>query len=93
MLQSANVAGSTSYQEVIDRVKAHAKDVKAGAWILGRGWDQTRWASKEFPTHEQLSRAFPDNPVVLARIDGHAVLANAKAMELAHVTSTTAEPS
>jgi predicted amidohydrolase YtcJ len=93
MLQSANVAGSTSYQEVIDRVKARAKDVKPGAWIIGRGWDQTRWSSKEFPTHELLSRAFPDNPVMLERIDGHAVLANAKAMELARVTATTAEPS
>jgi predicted amidohydrolase YtcJ len=93
MLQTANVAGANSYQEVIDRVRAHAKAVKPGVWILGRGWDQTRWPSKEFPTHEELSRAFPDNPVVLARIDGHAVLANAKAMELAHVTSITAEPS
>jgi predicted amidohydrolase YtcJ len=92
MLQSANVAGSTSYHEVIDRVRAHARNVKPGAWIHGRGWDQTRWASNEFPTHEELSRAFPDNPVVLERIDGHAVLANARAMELAHVTSATAEP-
>ena len=90
MLQRANVAGATSYQEVIDRVKAHAGDVKPGVWILGRGWDQTRWASKEFPTHELLSRAFPDNPVVLERIDGHAVLANAKAMELAKITRSTA---
>src|SRR6267378_6522956 len=81
MLQTANVAGANSYQEVIDRVRAHAKAVKPGEWILGRGWDQTRWPSKEFPTHEELSRAFPDNPVVLERIDGHAVLANAKAME------------
>jgi predicted amidohydrolase YtcJ len=93
MLQSANVAGSASYQEVVDRVKARAKDVKPGVWIRGRGWDQTRWASKEFPTHELLSRTFPDNPVVLERIDGHAVLANAKAMELAHITAATAEPS
>ncbi|MEA2705271.1 MAG: hypothetical protein QOH22_59 [Gemmatimonadaceae bacterium] len=93
MLQSANVAGATSYQEVIDRVKARGRDAKPGAWIRGRGWDQTRWASKEFPTHELLSLAFPDNPVVLQRVDGHAVLANAKAMELAHVTAATAEPS
>ena len=93
MLQSANVAGSTSYQEVVDRVKAHSRNVKPGEWIRGRGWDQTRWASKEFPTHELLSRAFPDNPVVLERIDGHALLANAKAMELARITSGTAEPS
>ncbi|HVS59713.1 MAG TPA: amidohydrolase, partial [Gemmatimonadaceae bacterium] len=93
MLRRVNLAGSMSYQEVIDHVRAWAKDVKPGEWILGRGWDQTRWASKEFPTHEALSRAFPNNPVVLTRIDGHALLANAKAMELAGIMPATAEPS
>ena len=93
MLQRVSLAGSASYEEVIDRVKAWAKDVPPGKWILGRGWDQNRWPTKEFPTHEALSRAFPNNPVVLTRIDGHALLANAKAMELAHVTATTADPS
>ena len=93
MLRQVNLAGATSYQEVIDRVRASAKDVKSGEWILGRGWDQNRWVSKEFPTHGALSRAFPNNPVVLDRIDGHALLVNAKAMELAHITPTIAEPS
>jgi predicted amidohydrolase YtcJ len=93
MLQRVNLAGSTSYDEVIARVKAWAKDVKPGVWIQGRGWDQNRWVTKEFPTHEALSRAFPNNPVVLGRIDGHALLANAKAMELAHVTAATRDPS
>ncbi|HEX9084871.1 MAG TPA: amidohydrolase [Gemmatimonadaceae bacterium] len=93
MLQRANVAGSTSYDEVISRVKAWAKDAKPGAWIQGRGWDQNLWPTREFPTHEKLTRAFPNNPVVLTRIDGHALLANAKAMELAHVTAATADPS
>ncbi|MDQ6768575.1 MAG: amidohydrolase [Gemmatimonadota bacterium] len=92
-LESPNVVGSTSYAEVIDRVRAWARNVKPGEWIVGGGWDQTRWANQEFPTHEELSRAFPNNPVVLERIDGHARLANAKAMELAHITSATAEPS
>lgn len=93
MLQRVNLAGSTSYDEVIARVKEWAKDVKPGVWIQGRGWDQNRWVTKEFPNHEALSRAFPDNPVVLGRIDGHALLANAKAMELAHVTAATRDPS
>jgi predicted amidohydrolase YtcJ len=92
MLQRVNLAGSTSYDEVIARVKAWAKDVKPGEWIQGRGWDQNRWPVKEFPTHEALSRAFPNNPVVLDRIDGHALLANARAMELAHVTAATRDP-
>jgi len=92
-LQRVNLVGSSSYDQVIDRVKAWAKDVKPGVWIQGRGWDQNLWPAKQFPTHEALSRAFPNNPVVLTRIDGHALVANAKAMELSHVTATTADPS
>jgi predicted amidohydrolase YtcJ len=92
-LRRVNLAGSTSYEEVVDKVKAWAKDVKPGEWIQGRGWDQNRWPVKEFPTHEALSHAFPNNPVVLERIDGHAVLANQRAMELAHVSAATADPS
>ena len=92
MLRRVNLAGSTSYDEVIERVKAFSKDAKAGEWIVGRGWDQNRWPSKEFPTHDALSRAFPNNPVVLERVDGHAVLANAKAMERAGVSSASADP-
>jgi predicted amidohydrolase YtcJ len=91
-LRRVNLAGSTSYDEVIARVQAWAKDVTPGEWILGRGWDQTRWPGREFPTHEALSRAFPNNPVVLDRIDGHAILANAKAMDLAGVTAATTDP-
>jgi predicted amidohydrolase YtcJ len=91
-LRRANLAGATSYDEVIGRVRAFAKDVKPGEWILGRGWDQNRWPSKEFPTHEKLSKAFPNNPVVLKRIDGHALLANAKALELARVSAATSDP-
>jgi predicted amidohydrolase YtcJ len=91
-LRRVNLAGSASYDEVIARVKAWAKDVTPGEWVLGRGWDQTRWPGREFPTHEALSRAFPNNPVVLDRIDGHAILANAKAMELAGVTAASTDP-
>jgi predicted amidohydrolase YtcJ len=92
MLRRVNLAGSTSYEEVIARVKAFSKDVKPGEWILGRGWDQNRWPSKEFPTHDALSAAFPNNPVVLERVDGHASLANAKAMEIARVSAATPDP-
>jgi predicted amidohydrolase YtcJ len=92
-LRRANLAGSASYEEVISRVQAWAKNVKPGEWIQGRGWDQNRWPVKEFPTHDALSRAFPNNPVVLTRIDGHALLANARAMELARVNASTPDPS
>ncbi|MEO8578876.1 MAG: amidohydrolase [Gemmatimonadales bacterium] len=92
MLRRVNLAGSSSYDEVIARVKTFSKNVKPGEWILGRGWDQNRWTPKEFPAHDALSRAFPNNPVVLKRVDGHALLANARALELARVTAATADP-
>lgn len=91
-LGNVNVAGSTSYEDVVSRTVAHARNVPKGEWIVGRGWDQNRWAVKEFPTQAALSRALPENPVVLARIDGHAVLANARAMALAGVSSATKDP-
>jgi len=91
-LQRVNLAGSSSYDEVINRVQAFAKAARPGQWILGRGWDQNRWPVKEFPTHDALSRAFPNNPVVLTRIDGHALLANARAMQLARVGASTPDP-
>jgi len=92
-LQRVNLAGSTSYEDVVARVREWAKNVPSGQWILGRGWDQNRWPHKEFPTHDALTRAFPNNPVVLTRIDGHALLANARAMQLAGVTEATPDPS
>jgi Predicted metal-dependent hydrolase with the TIM-barrel fold len=91
-LATVNLAGSQSYEEVIARVVARADDVKPGEWIFGRGWDQNRWPVKQFPTHEALTKAFPNNPVVLTRIDGHALLANAMAMRAAKITAATPDP-
>jgi predicted amidohydrolase YtcJ len=91
-LRNVDLVGTRSYEEVIERVAARAREVPAGTWILGRGWDQNDWPEADFPTHEALSRAVPDHPVLLTRIDGHAVLANAKAMEIAGVTRAAQDP-
>jgi predicted amidohydrolase YtcJ len=91
-LRRANLTFAASYDEVIARVVVFGKEAKPGEWIQGRGWDQNLWPQKQFPTHEALSRAFPDNPVVLTRVDGHALLANQKAMELARVDASTPDP-
>jgi len=92
-LRNVQLAGSKTYEEVIARVVERAKTAKPGEWILGRGWDQNLWPDKKFPAHEALSRAVPDNPVVLTRIDGHALLANAMALKAASITSATRDPS
>jgi predicted amidohydrolase YtcJ len=92
-LRNVDLTGTRSYDEVVQRVAARAKDVAANQWILGRGWDQNRWGDTRFPTHEALSRAVPNNPVSLTRIDGHALLANAAALKAAGVTAATKDPS
>ena len=92
-LRTVDLVGTRSYDEVIARVVERAKTARPGEWIRGRGWDQNDWADTRFPTHAALSRAVPNNPVSLTRVDGHAALVNAKALELAQVTAATPDPS
>ncbi|HVS31925.1 MAG TPA: amidohydrolase [Thermoanaerobaculia bacterium] len=91
-LETVRLGETTSYEEVIERVRGRAITTAPGEWILGRGWDQNDWPVKEFPTSAALSAAVPDRPVVLNRVDGHAVLANEAAMRLAGITAATADP-
>jgi predicted amidohydrolase YtcJ len=91
-LANVNLADTRSYDEVIRRVVERLPGTAPGRWIQGRGWDQNKWGDTRFPTHEALSRATPNNPVALERIDGHAILANAAAMKAAGVTAATKDP-
>ena len=92
-LRTVPLYGAKSYDDVIARVVARAKGVPAGQWILGRGWDQNQWGDTRFPTHDALTRALPNNPVYLTRVDGHAGLANAAAMRAASVGAASKDPS
>ncbi len=91
-LEEVDLDGATSLDEVVARARQAAAKLPPGAWVLGRGWDQNLWADKSFPTNRSLSAAVPDHPVLLGRVDGHAVLANAAALAAAGVTRATAEP-
>jgi len=94
-LMSLNLMGTSSYQEVVEKVREAVAEAEPGEWILGRGWHQSKWGNtaevevKGFPTHHMLSEVSPDNPVVLRHASGHALLANAKAMEIANVGPAT----
>ena len=92
-LRNVDLVGTSSYDEVIQRVVARARQAQPGTWILGRGWDQNDWADTRFPTNDALSKAVPNNPVYLTRIDGHAALVNAAALKAAAVTAQTQDPS
>ena len=90
-LHEVDVAHLSSYDEVVRRTVAFAAS-SPDAWIIGDGWDQNLWPDRAFPTHPALSAALPDRPVVLNRVDGHALLANAKAMALAGVGAASTDP-
>lgn len=93
-----DLTGTKTYAEVVEKVGAAARDRKAGEWTFGRGWHEGKWseapvdAVRGFPRHDALSRVTPDNPVVLERADGHAVLVNARALEQMGITKGTAAP-
>ncbi|WP_343531744.1 amidohydrolase [Pedobacter sp.] len=84
-LNNANLTEAKSWEEVLTRLQEFASTHPEG-WLTGRGWDQNDWPEKQFPTKDKLDELFPDRPVLLTRIDGHAAIANQKALEAAGIT-------
>lgn len=83
-LREVDLVSTKSFNEVIDRLIDFSKNSKT-EWLVGRGWDQNDWRIKEFPNKDTLDKLFPNTPILLSRIDGHAALANQKALEMAGV--------
>lgn len=86
-----DLTGTTSFNDVVQKLVAYEQN-NTLSWIYARGWDQNDWVNKQFPTKDTLDKLFPDKPVILKRIDGHAVLANQKALDMAGITSETNIP-
>ena len=87
--QKADLQGTASWQEGLERIQIFARAHPEKTWVLGRGWDQNDWSEKELPDRKELDRLFPDRPVLLQRVDGHAAVANAAALRHAGITSAT----
>ncbi len=83
--------GTKSFEEIIEKISAYAPNAP-GEWIYGRGWDQNDWPGKQFPDKRRLDSLFPNRPVFLKRIDGHAALANQYALNLAGIHAGTKIP-
>jgi predicted amidohydrolase YtcJ len=91
-LEMLDLRGATSEAEIAGKVKAAAAKAAPGEWILGRGWDQNLWTTKQFPTAASITDAAPKNPVALTRIDGHASWVNRAAIDAADVNAGTKDP-
>jgi len=88
-LRSADLVGTASWPEVVGRLMAQRQQQPTSAWLTGRGWDQNDWPTQQFPTKDTLDALFPDVPVLITRVDGHAALVNQKALDLAGITART----
>ncbi len=84
-LFQVNLFGCNSWTEVLQRVQKFAAEHPDEKWIRGRGWDQNKFPGKQYPSNDSLNLLFPNTPVLLTRVDGHAAVANTKALELAKV--------
>lgn len=87
---TCDLVGTKSWEEVLEKVSEFSK--KEGShWVTGRGWDQNDWSNNNgaYPDNSKLNELFPDRPVILKRVDGHAAICNAKALELSGITKET----
>jgi len=93
-----NLMKTKNWDEIVAMVAEKVKDAQPGEWIDGRGWHQEKWDKplkrdvEGYPFHDDLSAISPDNPVLLRHASGHSAYANAKAMELAGITTETPAP-
>lgn len=87
-----DVAGAGSLDSTLQMIESYAAEYPNREWILGRGWNHTRWAINRFPTAEELDQVVKGRPVWLRRVDGHAGWANTRAMEIAGITKDTEDP-
>lgn len=91
-LLQVDLNGARSLDEALQRVAGKVREVSAGAWVTGRGWDHTLWSGKSFPARQDLDKAAPRNPAYFYRVDGHVVWANSAALLAAHITRETQNP-
>jgi predicted amidohydrolase YtcJ len=88
LMQYADLRGTTRPEEIYEIILAHHEKF-GGEWVLGRSWDQNDWQVAEFPDKTKLDELFPETPVYLVRVDGHAGWCNSKALEMAGITDET----
>jgi predicted amidohydrolase YtcJ len=91
-LLTADLTNTSSEQDAVARAQAFNSKNPTDGWLMGRGWNQELWDSKQFPNKESLDKAFSANPVSFGRVDGHAIWVNSKALALAGISSTTVAP-
>lgn len=98
VLTQLDLTKARNWPEIVKLVAEAAINANPGDWILGWGWHQDKWEKppspnvEGLPTHHDLSKVSPNNPVLLNHVSGHGIFVNEKALQLAGITTTTANP-
>lgn len=87
-----NLQGANSLKEMLTQVEIYANKLEQGKWVVGRGWIEKKWPEGRFPTIQELDMISPDKPMALERADGHAIIVNSLALEMANITGDTPDP-
>lgn len=87
-----NLQGADSLKRMLTQVQIHSNKVQSGNWVVGRGWIEKKWPEARFPTLEELDAISVDKPIALERADGHAIIVNSLALQLAKIDRTTPDP-
>ena len=87
-----NLQGANSLKEMLTQVEIYANKLEQGKWVVGRGWIEKKWPEGRFPTIQELDMISPDKPMALERADGHAIIVNSLALEMANITRNTPDP-
>jgi predicted amidohydrolase YtcJ len=92
MRLEADLRGSATLQEALERTRKYAASNRDARWIIGRGWNQVLWKERRFPTARELDAVVADRPALLERVDGHAIWVNSAALKLAGITAASKDP-
>ncbi|MFB0558902.1 MAG: amidohydrolase, partial [Candidatus Bathyarchaeia archaeon] len=92
MIRTVNLSDTRSVEEAMENVKRKVAETRKGDWVLGGGWDESKWVEKRYLTKYDLDPFSKDNPVLLSRICGHLLTLNSKALEIANITKDTPNP-
>jgi len=92
MLRTINLRDTASLAEAISQVREKMKSLPKGEWVLGIGWDESKWPENRYITRSDLDSFSPDNPIMLTRVCGHMISVNSKALKIAGVTNKTPNP-
>lgn len=87
-----NLQGANSLKEMLTQVEIYANQIDPGNWVIGRGWIEKKWPEARFPTIQELDQISPDKPVALERADGHAIIVNSLALQMAKIDRDTPDP-